>query len=139
MIHFNHKELEILDSQNFAKYIKNINDTFSYNNQLDFLQVRSIVLIAVNKDIYFKCKDNIVRLLMLLAITSLDNGKNYNFTTEEVMERISIIVKYFKIKSPEIINNTVYFKPDMTKIEKLLEKAKNGIKVGKEENIIFKI
>ncbi|PRR77272.1 hypothetical protein CLLI_24420 [Clostridium liquoris] len=139
MSEYDLESIELLKEGDFPQYIYSADNNSCNSSQLDFLKVRNILLIAVNTDIYIRCKDNKVRLYILLAVASLKDEGKYDFDTGEVIKRINIIVKYFKISSPQIINNTVYFKPDMDKIKELLEKSKIEIEEGRAENIIFKV
>lgn len=138
MIEYNAKEVELLEKKEFSEYKKYIENNFQDSNQLHYLQVRNIVLIAINTNEYYKCKDNKVRLLTLLSLVSLKSEGNENFTTDEVVKRIKLIAKYFKVSCPEIINNTVYFKPNMNKIRELLQKSMKEVEENRVENIIFK-
>ncbi|WP_027625016.1 hypothetical protein [Clostridium lundense] len=138
MMEYDIKE-EFLQKKKVSKYKNYIDNGFPKSNQLDFMQVRSIVLIVVNLETYNKCKDNKVKLLILLALTSFNEEGKDTFETEEVIKRINIIAKYFNINSPEIIDNAVYFKPDMNKMKELLQKSMTEIKENKMENVLFKI
>lgn len=139
MIEYDIKEEEFLQKKKVSKYKNYIDNGFPKSNQSDFMQVRSIVLIAVNLETYNKCKDNKVKLLILLALASFKDENKDTFETDEVIKRINIIAKYFNINSPEIIDKAVYFKPDMNKIRELLEKSITEVKENKVENVIFKL
>ncbi|WP_125152585.1 hypothetical protein [Clostridium rectalis] len=137
MVDYSPKQLKLKRSDSIFKYISYIGDCTQTNSQLEFLTIKDILLIAINEELYYKSKSNKIRLLILLALVSLKDERKDNPNTNEIIQRMSVIHKYFNIEDPEIINKVVYFKPDKDKIGVLIDNAKNEVLEGKFDNVIF--